>query len=76
MGKEKDEKEIPLCPVGKFFSDWEKAAGKKSEFFEHLSQSRIEFLKAIKSLVEERLESFDKKGSTKRRKKVTKVEVE
>ena len=65
-----------LCPVGKFFVDLEKACSKKSKFFEHLTGSRVEFLKAIRSLVDEKIEDLEKKGSTKARKKVTKIKVE
>jgi len=75
MAKEKKEKEMVLCPVGKFFLDLQNASGKKSEFFDHLSRSRIEFLKAIRSLVDEKLEDFEKK-SAKGKKKVTKIKVE
>jgi hypothetical protein len=79
MGKGKNEKEIKemvLCPVGKFFSDLQNASGKKSKFFEHLTQSRVEFLKAIKSLVDERIEDLEKRVSHKAKKKMTKIKVE
>ena len=74
MAKERYKDEM-YCPVGRFFSDLEKASGKKSEFFEHLNLSCIEFLKAIRSLFDERIESIEKKG-TKRTKKTTKIKVE
>jgi hypothetical protein len=76
MGKEKAEKEMVLCPVGRFFSDLEKASGKKSRFFEHLTQSRVEFLKAVRSLVDEKIEDLEKKGASKGKKRVTKIKVE
>lgn len=76
MGKEKVEKEMVLCPVGRFFLDLEKASGKKSRFFEHLTQSRVEFLKAIRSLVEEKIEDLEKKGTARGKKRVTKIKVE
>ena len=74
--EEKNEDEMVLCPVGRFFLDLEKASGKKSKFFEHLIRSRVEFLKAIRSLVDERIEGLEKKGSTKGSKKMTKIKVE
>jgi preprotein translocase subunit Sec63 len=76
MGKEKNEKEIVMCPVGRFFQDLEKAAGKKSEFTEHMTQACIEFLKAIRSLADERIKDFEKKDSAKGKKKATKIKVE
>jgi hypothetical protein len=76
MGKEKTENEVVVCPVGKFFLDLEKRSGKRSQFNKHLSQSRIEFLKAIRSLVDERIEDLEKKASKKEKEKMTRIEVE
>lgn len=76
MGKEKDEKEMLVCPVGKFFLDLEKVYGKKTKFFEHLTQSRIEFLKGIRSLVDERIETLEEKGAKGAKKKMTRIKVE
>ncbi|MFC1869593.1 hypothetical protein ACFL0H_15875 [Thermodesulfobacteriota bacterium] len=76
MGKEKINCEEVLCPVGRFLSDLESGFGGKSKFFGHINNSRIEFLKAIRSLVDEKIESFEKKGSTRKGKKSTKIKVE
>ena len=70
----KKEEEMVICPVGKFFMDLQKLSLPKSRFFEHLDLSRIEFLKAIRSLADERIESFEKKRS-RQGKKATKIEV-
>lgn len=75
MGKKKDETEMVLCPVGRFFVELEKVSGKKSEFLEHLTLSRIEFLKAIRSLVDERIGGLEKKGSKRGKRKATKIKV-
>lgn len=75
MAKEKNEKEMAVCPMCRFFGDMEKVFDKESKFFEHLNQSRIEFLKAIKTLVDGRIENLEKKGG-KGKKKVTKIKVE
>ncbi len=75
MAKEKVKEEMAYCPVGKFFWDMQKVSRKKSKFFDHLDQSRIEFLKAIRSLVDERIEDIEKRAST-RSKKMTKIKVE
>jgi hypothetical protein len=76
MAKEKEKSEMALCPVGRFFSDLEKASWEKSKFFKHLNQSRVEFLKAIRSLIDERIESLEKKASPKAKKKMTKIKVD
>ena len=76
MGKEKNEKEMVSCPVGNFFLDLEKAFGKKSKFFGHMNRSRLEFLKAIRSLLDEKIECVEKKGTAKAGKRMTKIKVE
>ena len=76
MRKEMDEEQMTLCPVGRFFSDLERISGEKSKFFDHLNQSRVEFLKAIRSLVDERIETLEKKSKKKTGKKGTKIKVE
>jgi len=75
MTREK-ENEVVLCPIGRIFSDLEKIMGGKSKFFKHLTNSRVEFLKAIRSLVDERIDDLEKRESAKGRKKMTKVRVE
>ena len=65
-----------VCPVGKFFTDLEDVMGKKSKFFEHMTRSKVEFLKGIRSLLDERIEHYEKKGSKKSGKKMTKIKVE
>ena len=76
MGREKPKSEVMVCPVGRFFADLEKVTGKRSKFFKHMNQSRIEFLKAIRTLVDERIEDFEKAGPKKGGKKATKIVVE
>jgi hypothetical protein len=74
MAKEKEKQEEASCPVARFFSEMEKAYGRKSQFFNHLHQSQIEFLKAVRSLVDDRITELEKKQ--KKGKKATKIEVE
>ena len=71
-GKEKN----IVCPVGIFFADLEKTFGKKSPFYKHMTRSKIEFLKGLKSLLDERIERLEKKGSPKSGARMTKVKVE
>ncbi|MBC8418200.1 MAG: hypothetical protein H8E10_06350 [Desulfobacterales bacterium] len=64
------------CPVGRFFSELEKVSRKKSGFLEHLTRSRVEFLKAVKSLIDDKIEALEKKGIPRGGKKATKIKVE
>jgi hypothetical protein len=74
MAKQKHKNEIICCPVARFFLDLEKVYERKSIFFEHLNSSRIEFLKAVRSLFDERIDSLEKMGA-KRSKKMPEIEV-
>jgi len=76
MEKEKNEKETQFCLVGKFFSDFEKAFGKKSKFYKHMMQSQVEFFKGIRSLVDNKIEVLEKKASAGNKKEMTKIKVE
>ena len=75
MSKKEIEEEMVSCPVGKFFVDMEKACRKKSKFFKHVNQSRVEFLKAIRSLLDERIETFEKRCEEREKKTAEKIEV-
>lgn len=74
--KKDDLNERMSCPVGRFFSDIEKRVRKESKFLEHLTRSRIEFLRAVKCLVDEKIENLEKESASRGRKKVTKIKVE
>jgi hypothetical protein len=76
MARKKDEEEMYACPVGSFFADVEKIFGKKSKFFEHLGKSQAEFLKAVRSLIDEKIEGLEKKGAAGAGRKRTKIKVE
>ena len=69
MAEKKSEQETAGCPVGSFFEDLEKAFGKKSQFFEHMTQSKLEFMKGIRSLLDARIDHLEKKRSGKVRQK-------
>lgn len=75
MEKSNHEKETLLCPVGRFFAELETTAGRKSAFHEHMNKARVEFLKAVRSLVDERIERMETKPEGGER-KATRVEVE
>ena len=76
MAKKRDEEERVFCPLGRFFMDLEDSLGKDSKFLEHLKQSRVEFLKAIRALVDETIGGLEKKGPRKGKKKATRIKVE
>ena len=76
MSENKSKEQMVVCPVGKLFMELEDVMGKKSKFFEHMTRSRIEFLKGIRSLLDERIDYYEKKGSKKTSKKMTKIKVD
>jgi len=76
MARKMNEEEGFSCPVGSFFADMEKVFGKKSKFFEHLGKSQAEFLKAVRSLIDEKIEGLEKKGKAGAGRKKTKIKVE
>ena len=76
MPSKKNREEMCSCPIGTFIKDVEKTFGKKSNFFGHITRSRIEVLKAIRSLVDERIEILGEKRTGTDRKKMTNIEVD
>ena len=76
MAKEKIKEEGFPCPVGRFFAEWEKSSLEKSNFFKHLNQSRVEFLKAVRSLIDERIENLEQRQDEKKGKRATKIKVD
>jgi len=76
MDSVKNKENTVVCPVGSFLRDVEKTFGKKSKFVDHMTQSRIEVLKGIRSLVDERIEQLDKKKSGKTKKRAAKIKVD
>ena len=76
MVEEKGKNEGISCPVGTFFKDLEKAFGRNSPFYKHMTRSKIELLKGVRSLLDERIDRLEKKDSKKTGAKMTKVRVE
>ena len=76
MVEKKGKEERIFCPVGTFFTDLEKNFGKKSQFYSHMTRSKIEFLKGVKSLLDDRIEYLEKRGPKKTGSGLTKVKVE
>ena len=76
MAQKKNKERMVVCPVGKFFMDLEEAMGKKSKFQEHMARSKLEFLKGIRSLLQEGIDYYEKKGTKPKGKKMTKIKVD
>jgi hypothetical protein len=76
MAQKKNKEQMVVCPVGKFFMDLEEVMGKKSKFFSHMARSKVEFLKGIRTLLDEGIDYYEKKGSKPAGKKMTKVKDE
>ena len=62
--------------LGRFFSWMEGRIFPYSEFREHMTRSRVECLKGIRSLIDRRIEDLEKKESRGPRKRTTRVKVE
>ena len=76
MSQKKNKEQMVVCPVGKFFMDLEEVMGKKSKFVSHMARSKVEFLKGIRTLLDEGIDYYEKKGSKPAGKKMTKIKVE
>jgi hypothetical protein len=75
MSKDKRRKETAGCPVGSFFKSLDDVFGAGSDIGGYLQRSQVELLKAIRAWAEGRIEHLEKQHSSKRKKKVTKIEV-
>ena len=76
MGRKHHDEEMVVCPVGRFFMDIGNCSGRRPKFFEHIDRSKIEFLKAVRSLLDDRIEGLEKREQSGKEKKATKIEVE
>jgi len=64
------------CPVANLFADLQDMLGRKSGFFKHMNQSRIEFLKAMRALLDGRIQSLEERGSGRPARKKIRIKVE
>lgn len=62
----------PMCLLAGCLRD---VVDRKSPFFEHMNNARIEFLEGIKSLIDAQIEAI-KKGAGSKKSKLTKIKVE
>jgi hypothetical protein len=76
MGKKKSEKEAFHCPVKQVFEAVDDLFDKQSAFYQHLTRSRIEFLKAARCFIDDRIARLEKRATGAGKKKMTKIKVE
>lgn len=62
----------PMCFLAACLKDM---VDRKSAFFEHMTNARIEFLEGIKSLIDSHIEAI-KKETGRKKSKLTKIKVE
>jgi hypothetical protein len=55
--------------------DLEKVFGMKSDFAKHMTQSHLEFLKAMRAILDTRIDNLEKKKAPKKKKRMTKIKV-
>ena len=65
-----------LCPLGKFFQCLEDLSKNAPEFRKHLDRSRLELLKAVKTLVDSRIKTLEKRNTPGKRKVARKITIE
>jgi hypothetical protein len=76
MSKDKRRQAAADCPVGSFFKSLEDVFGAGSDIGGHLQRSQLELLKALRAWADSRIEHIEQQQPSKRKKKVTKIEVD
>ena len=76
MSKPKKDHDRTGCPVGKFFTELDRIFDRNSEFCDHLNRSRIEFLKAVRALIDARIERYEGRDATRDKPKMSTIDVE
>lgn len=76
MVKARSEEPRFTCPVGNFFKHLLAGSGERSPFQEHMNRCGLEFLKGIRSLVDESIERLEKGPRSSRGRKATRIKVE
>ena len=65
-----------LCPLGNFLQGLSDLTVNAPEFVEHLDRSRIELLKAVRTLVDSKIKNLEKKGTPGKKKVARKITIE
>jgi len=78
MGRKKTETcdEKTVCPLGKIFKGLEDLSENAPEFKKHLDRSRLELLKAVKTLVDSKIKTLEKKNTSGKKKMARKITIE
>ena len=74
--KQQDREETKTCPICGLRKYLEEMVGGNTAFLAHMRQARMEFLKGIKSLVDSQVKAAEKRGTTNKERKMTKIDVE
>ena len=74
--KKEGQKCGPFCPINSITSMVGQCLDRNSEVYKHLTKSRVEMLKAFRSLVDRRIEILEERIATTTSKKATKITVE
>ncbi len=75
MSKNKSTCPSSECPVGRFFSEWG-ASAPRSETGEQLARCALQLLKAVRIVVDEWVETLEKRSRPRARRRVTKIKVQ
>ena len=65
-----------LCPLGKIFQGLEELSKNAPEFRKHLDRSHLELLKAVKTLVDSRIKTLEKRNTPGKKKVARKITIE
>lgn len=76
MAEKETETVKGICPLGKFFQRLEDLSGNAPEFLEHLGRSRLELLKAARSLLDSKIEALEKRTAPGKKKVARKITIE
>ncbi len=74
--KTESERSKGLCPLGKAFQGPENFSRNTPEFREHLGRSGLELLKAIRVLVDSKIDTLEKRKPPAKRKVARKITIE
>lgn len=66
----------PLCPFCQLYAGLMSLAGPQSEFCRHLQMARVEFYKAVRALIDQRLATLEKAAQAGSEKRFKKIKVE
>jgi hypothetical protein len=64
------------CPVGRLLQDFDRTFGESSAFGTHLRNAQLEFLKAVRTFIDERIATMETPAPPKRSKRMTKVTID